>query len=201
MEGASLARRDACAVLPADLRESSGMAVGSPSQVGSPSKVAVTAAAERPFTNVAPQVSSSAEGATSFGATRYQHTCRSVYAIPDKSFLSTLEGEHEGEYTTATSSTRIDQDGLFAIVSTLELCRGCVPAIGLDRPRLGARLLCPRSLAATAPDDAAFARAQAAHTSTGRPSRGRRTNLQEGDALGRRQRRAWLRSDQAPRPL
>jgi hypothetical protein len=60
----------------------------------------------------------------STGATRYKVICKRLYALPDPTYFKALNGEHEGEYSTGKAEVRLDPDGLFAIVSTLELCRG-----------------------------------------------------------------------------
>ena len=60
----------------------------------------------------------------STGALRYNIVCKRLYCLPDPSYTRTLDGEHDGEYSTTKAEVLFDPDGIFAIVSTLEMCRG-----------------------------------------------------------------------------
>lgn len=63
----------------------------------------------------------------SAGAARYQLICKRLYALPDPTYMALLNGDEEvrpGDYSTARAQVALDPDGIFAIVSTLELCRG-----------------------------------------------------------------------------
>ena len=66
-------------------------------------------------------------------AARYHIICKRLYVLPDPTYTSLLNGgdadgifsEHTvGEYSTAHAKVALDPDGIFAIVATLELCRG-----------------------------------------------------------------------------
>lgn len=58
----------------------------------------------------------------SAGAARYRVICKRLYTLPDETYVATLNGDTEGVYATTSASVPLDPDGLFAIVSTLELC-------------------------------------------------------------------------------
>ena len=49
--------------------------------------------------------------------------CKRLYCLPDPVYVRALNGEHAGEYSMRASEVRLDADGIFALVSTLELCR------------------------------------------------------------------------------
>ena len=71
----------------------------------------------------------------SVGRQRYGILCRRLYANEEPAFARTLNGEHEGEYSTARAEATLDVDALFTIVSTLEYCRGLhsLRLVGLQR--------------------------------------------------------------------
>ena len=77
----------------------------------------------------------------STASARYSIICKRLYVLPDPVYERALSGEHDGEYSTAKAEVRLDPDGIFAIVSVLELCRGLhtVRLVGLQRG--GATLL------------------------------------------------------------
>jgi hypothetical protein len=71
----------------------------------------------------------------SVGRQRYGILCRRLYANEEPAFARTLNGEHEGEYSTVRAEATLDVDALFTIVSTLEYCRGLhsLRLVGLQR--------------------------------------------------------------------
>lgn len=60
----------------------------------------------------------------STGAARYAIVCKRLYCLPEPVYAAALGGEHAGEYNTLAAKVRLDADGVFAIISTLEMCRG-----------------------------------------------------------------------------
>ena len=72
----------------------------------------------------------------SIGAARYKTACKRLYAHADPAYLRALNGEHDGEFSTGdVASAAFDRDGVFALVSTLEMCRNLhtLRLVGLQR--------------------------------------------------------------------
>ena len=84
----------------------------------------------------------------STGAARYSIVCKRLYCLPDPVYAAALGGDHNGEYNTSAAQVQLDADGIFAIVSTLEMCRGLhtLRLVGLQRG--GASLLRSETLSA-----------------------------------------------------
>ena len=85
--------------------------------------------------------------ADSLGATRYAVVCKRLFVQPDPCFFRVLNGEHDGTYTTRAAEVVLDPDGIFAIASTLEYCRGLhtLQLVGLHR---GGRAMLTREVLA-----------------------------------------------------
>ena len=72
----------------------------------------------------APADEGAAAKRVSVGRQRYDLLCKRLYAAEEPTFARALDGEHEGEYTTGKAEVTLDTDAIFAMVSTLEYCRG-----------------------------------------------------------------------------
>jgi hypothetical protein len=59
----------------------------------------------------------------SVGRQRYGILCRRLYANEEPAFARTLNGEHEGEYSTVRAEATLDVDALFTIVGNYATCQ------------------------------------------------------------------------------